>query len=107
MERKNGPWTIKKTESVFKNSFLELFNDKVTQPDGSDGEYATVHLKPGACVLPIDDDGNVYLTRQFRYALGAESLETPCGAIEDDGEPLDADKARNKRRTRNRSRPVD
>ena len=88
MEKKNGPWTIKETEKVFKNDFLELFNDKVIQPDGKEGEYATVRMKPGVCVLAIDDDENVYLTKQFRYALGAESLEVIAGGSEE-GEPLE------------------
>jgi 8-oxo-dGTP pyrophosphatase MutT (NUDIX family) len=82
MEKKNGPWTIKDSESVFKNEFLELINDKVIQPDGKDGEYAIVKMKPGVCVLAIDDEDNIYLTRQFRYALGAESLEVIAGGSE-------------------------
>lgn len=46
--------------------------------------YATVKMKPGVAILPIDSDGNVYLTRQFRYALNKESIEVVCGAIEED-----------------------
>lgn len=83
MEKQNGPWTIKTSQSVFKNEFLELINDEVIRPDGKDDEYAVVQIKPGACVLPIDDDGNVYLIKQFRYALGAESLEVAAGGSED------------------------
>lgn len=82
MEKKNGPWTIRESKSVFKNEFLELVNDKVIQPDGAGGEYATVEMKPGVLVLAMDDDGYVYLTRQFRYALRAESLEAIAGGIE-------------------------
>ena len=88
MERKNGPWTIKRTRRVFKNEFIEVFEDAVIQPDGKDGEYATVRMKPGVCTLAIDDEDNVYLTRQFRYALGAESLEVIAGGSES-GEPLE------------------
>jgi 8-oxo-dGTP pyrophosphatase MutT (NUDIX family) len=86
MEKKNGPWTIRGAQRVFKNDFIEVFNDQVTQPDGEDGEYATVRMKPGVLVLAIDDEENVYLTRQFRYALGAESLEAIAGGI-DEGSP--------------------
>jgi 8-oxo-dGDP phosphatase len=88
MEKKNGPWTIKESRRIYQNEFLELFEDKVVQPDGNDGEYATVHMKSGVCVLAIDDENDVYLTRQFRYALGAESLEVIAGGSEE-GEPLD------------------
>lgn len=86
MKKKLGDWTIKETEKIFENDFLEVVNDKIIQPDGEDGEYATINLKPGVCTLVLDDDENVYLTRQFRYALGAESLEVVCGAIEEKDE---------------------
>lgn len=88
MERKNGEWTIKETERIFKNDFIEVFNDRVIQPDGKRGEYATVEMKPGVCILAIDDERNAYLTKQFRYALGAESLEVIAGGL-DEGEPLE------------------
>ena len=82
MERKNGPWTIKNSSSKFKNDFIEVIEDDVVQPDGKDGKYAVVKMKPGVCILPMDADGFVYLTKQFRYALNAESLEVPCGGME-------------------------
>lgn len=88
MEKKNGPWTIKKSQEIFKNDFIELINEKVVQPDGKDGEYATVKMKPGVCTLAIDGENNAYLTRQFRYAFGAESLEVIAGGIEK-GSPLE------------------
>jgi 8-oxo-dGTP pyrophosphatase MutT (NUDIX family) len=90
MTKKNGPWTIKDTRQIYKNEFIEVFEDQVIQPDGKDGEYATVRMKPGVCILAIDDEENVYLTRQFRYALGAESLEVIAGGIEDGDEPLES-----------------
>lgn len=89
MEKKNGPWTIKDTQRIYQNEFIEVCEDKVVQPDGNPGEYAIVEMKPGVCILAIDDEENVYLTRQFRYALGAESLEVIAGGIDDDGEPLE------------------
>ena len=88
MERKNGPWTIKESQSIFKNDFIEVINDKVIQPDGKNGEYAIVEMKPGVCTLAIDDENNVYLTKQFRFALGAESLEVIAGGM-DEGNPLE------------------
>ena len=91
MTKKNGDWTIKETEKIFKNDFFEVIEDKVIQPDGKDGKYATIRFKPGACVLPVDDEGNIYLTKQFRYALGREDLESVAGAIEDES-PLEAAK---------------
>lgn len=91
MERKNGNWTIRKTEKKFENGFFAVFEDDVVRPDGKDDKYATVRFKPGAAVLPIDDDDFVYLTHQFRYALGRKDIEAVAGAV--DGEsPLEAAK---------------
>jgi len=91
MEKKNGNWTIKKTTEVFGNDFFKVFNDKVIQPNGEDGEYATIEFVPGVSVLPIDDEDFVYLTRQFRYSAGKETLEVVAGGIEDES-PLAAAK---------------
>lgn len=87
MERKNGPWTIKETESKYKDEFLELFVDHVLQPDGEPSTYAIVQLKRGVAILPMDDDGHVYLTRQFRYPIEKESMEVISGGAEE-GEGL-------------------
>jgi ADP-ribose pyrophosphatase YjhB (NUDIX family) len=83
MEQKNGPWTIQKTHQKYQNSFINVCEDQVVQPDGQPGMYATVKMKPGVAILPIDSDRNVYLIRQFRYALGKESIEVVCGAVEE------------------------
>lgn len=34
----------------------------------------------------------MYLTRQFRYAVGRDSIEVPCGTVEDGEAPLKAAK---------------
>lgn len=82
MEKKNGNWTIRETEKVFANDYFKVFEDKVVQPDGKDGTYATIHFIPGICVLPVDDEDFVYLTKQFRYVAGKKTLEAVAGGIE-------------------------
>lgn len=90
MAQKHGPWTIQETSQKYHNSFIDVLEDQVLQPDGQPGMYATVKMKPGVGILPIDSDRVVYLTRQFRYALGKESIEVVCGALEEDEPPLEA-----------------
>jgi 8-oxo-dGTP pyrophosphatase MutT (NUDIX family) len=91
MERKNGNWTIKETEKVFDNEFFKVFEDKVVRPSGDDGTYGVIEFVPGVSILPIDDENFVYLTEQFRYAAGRNTLEVVAGGIEDE-EPLEAAK---------------
>ncbi len=84
MERKNGNWTIGETKQIFSNDFFEVFEDQVVQPDGQEAKFATIKFKEGVAVLPYDDEGNVYLTKQFRYAIGREDLEVAAGVVEDE-----------------------
>jgi hypothetical protein len=90
--RRNGPWLIEESCLKFKNKFVEVTEDRVVQPDGNPGTYATVKLNPGVAVLAITDDGDVHLTRQFRYACGRECIEVVAGVIEHDEDPGDAAK---------------
>ncbi|HEY0545540.1 MAG TPA: NUDIX hydrolase [Pyrinomonadaceae bacterium] len=90
MARKHGDWTIKGSELKYENEFFKVREDEVIQPDGEPGAYATVSMKPGVSVLPLDHEGFVYLTRQFRYAVGRESLEAASGGIDEGEAPLEA-----------------
>lgn len=85
MAKTNGPWKIEESTRKFKGEFIEVYEDRVINPKGKPDTYATVTTKPGAAVLPIDDDGVIYLARQFRYAIGGESIEAASGGV-DDGE---------------------
>ena len=85
MELKRGPWTIKGSAEKYRNELMTVTEDEVIRPDGKPGTYGTVRMKAGVSILPLDDDGFVYLTSQFRYCVGRESVETASGAI-DEGE---------------------
>ncbi|HEV2708047.1 MAG TPA: NUDIX hydrolase [Pyrinomonadaceae bacterium] len=90
--KKHGLWTIKRTEQRYADAFIEFHVDEVIKPDGSEGEFAVARMLPGVSTLALDADGFVYLGREFRYAIGRESLETASGAV-DEGE-AEADAAR-------------
>lgn len=86
MAKKNGSWTINDTRKIFENDFFLVEEDDVVTPEGKDDKYATIKLAPGVAVLPIDDEGNVYITDQFRYAIGRNNLEAIAGSMEEESE---------------------
>lgn len=90
--RENGPWKIKGTTAKYRSELIELYEDEVIKPNGEPGTYAVARIKAGVSVMPMDEEGNVYLAKDFRYAVGRETLETVAGGI-DEGEP-EADAAR-------------
>jgi 8-oxo-dGTP pyrophosphatase MutT (NUDIX family) len=87
--RKHGPWTINASTVKYEHKLLTVNEDQVTRPDGTPGIYATVRVQAGVSVLALDDDGFVYLAREFRYAVGRKTLEVVGGAI-DEGEQIEA-----------------
>lgn len=80
--RLHGPWRIKSSAVMYNDPWLTLRRDEVVRPDGLDGSYAIVAIKPGVCVVAIDDDGNVHLTEEFHYAVGRVTIEGVSGGIE-------------------------
>lgn len=90
MPRQHGPWTIEATTEKHRDSFLAVREDRVIRPDGRPGSYATATVKPGVAVLPLDRDGTTYLVKQFRYALGSESIEVACGGVDEGETPAEA-----------------
>lgn len=89
MPRRNGPWTIKERKLKYAHELLEVYEDEVIKPDGAPGVYALAKIKEGASTLALDDEGFVYLAREFRYALGRESLEVVGGTTDEGEEPAD------------------
>jgi 8-oxo-dGTP pyrophosphatase MutT (NUDIX family) len=90
MTRKHGPWTICGSVEKYRNQFIEVVEDQVIEPQGEPGTYAVVRMKPGVSVLALDEDGTLYLTRQFRYAAGRESVEAVSGGRDEHEAARDA-----------------
>src|SRR3989344_4829272 len=85
--KKYGPWMIKSSEIKYKNPWIEVREDIVIRPDGKDGIFGVVNMKAGVSILAFDDE-HVYLTKEFKYGIGAESIETISGGIDEGEEPL-------------------
>ena len=63
--KEHGPWKIKESVIKYKNPWIEVREDKVIRPDGKSGIFGVVNMKHGISVLPMDDEGFVYLTEEF------------------------------------------
>ncbi|MBI2610271.1 NUDIX hydrolase [Candidatus Giovannonibacteria bacterium] len=80
--KKRGPWKIKKTRVVYKNPWITVREDSVLRPDGKPGIFGVVTMLPGVSVIPLDENGNVYLTKEFHYGVGRTTIEAISGGIE-------------------------
>lgn len=75
------------SEVIASGGMLTVKRDEVRLPNGNTSRREYV-MHPGAVVVvPILDNGNVVLERQFRYALQQVFIELPAGKI-DAGEAI-------------------
>lgn len=83
-----GPWRVVQSREIYRDPWIAVQIDDVIRPDAKPGIHSIIHLKPGVCVLARDNDGNVYLTEEFHYAVGRITLEGVSGGCELDEAPL-------------------
>lgn len=84
--------TMLESKEIFNGRVIRVTLDKVQLEDGTASTREVVHHHGGACVLPVDANGNVTMVRQFRYALGEELWELPAGKLEAGEDPFEAAK---------------
>lgn len=90
-QSKNLVKTIEEN-SVFKNDFLELFNNLVEFPDGSLHNFVALKAKDFVNILPFTTDNKILMVKQYRYPWNIETYELPAGMIDDEKNetPIDA-----------------
>jgi 8-oxo-dGTP pyrophosphatase MutT (NUDIX family) len=87
---KRGEWTVLDSTVLYSNPWITVREDRVIQPDEQEGTFGVVEMTPGVSVLPVADDGTVYLVRVYRYTLDRHCLEALAGGIEDGEDPQEA-----------------
>jgi ADP-ribose pyrophosphatase len=76
-------WKKLSESIVFRNSWWTYKRDTFALPSGRPGEYHYVHTNGSSMVIPVLDDGNILMVNQYRYLAERESIEFPCGSVED------------------------
>ena len=95
-----NPWTTISSEVKYENPWIKLKEDKVITPAGTEGIYGVVSFKNKAIgIVPVDENGNVYLVGQWRYPLEAYSWEIPEGGGPEGEKPLETAKRELKEET--------
>ena len=76
------------TQDVYDGRLLHVKEDQVILPNGKEATREYI-VHPGAVVVvPLLDNGDVLLVRQFRYPLRREFYELPAGKIDAGEETL-------------------
>jgi len=76
---------------VYDGKVVHLYVDTVTLPDGSSSVREYVKHIGAVCVVPLTDEGEVLLERQYRYAVDRTLTEIPAGKLDaPDEDPAEA-----------------
>lgn len=73
---------------VFKGTLLDVRQDRVRLPDGSEAVREYVNHPGAVVVLALTDNDTLVLVRQFRYPLRRVFIEFPAGKIDPDEDIL-------------------
>ena len=76
------------SQEVFSGHLLRLRVDTVELPDGSRATREIVAHPGAAAMVPLTEENEVLLVRQWRHPIGRVSLEIPAGTL-DAGESVE------------------
>lgn len=78
------------SRQIHQGNLVKLRLDSVILPRGTEATYEYVEIKNGSSTLAMEDNGDVWLVREWKYAIDRPSLEVVSGGIEPGEEPLEA-----------------
>ncbi|MEN9855199.1 MAG: hypothetical protein RL186_1185 [Pseudomonadota bacterium] len=80
--QKSDPFVLIDSEIVYENPWIRVEHQSVIRPDGKDGVYGIVHFANRAvAIMPIEDNGDVWLVGQWRRPTKSWSWEIPEGGV--------------------------
>lgn len=72
------------SRTVYENRWMRVREDEIRREDGSTGVYGVVEKPDFALIVPVEEDGALWLVEQHRYPVGARWWEFPQGSWEQD-----------------------
>lgn len=87
-ESSSGPERVLESRRVYEGRVVNLRVDRVALPDGGVALREVAEHAPVVVVVPLDEEGNVVLVRQYRLPVRQWLLELPAGGI-DAGESVE------------------
>lgn len=85
-------WKKLSEKIVYENAWTKVREDQVIQPGGKPGVYGVVLRKQGVGILAINDQGQIFVQRDYKYPIDKFLLNIPAGGAESEDEILDSAK---------------
>jgi ADP-ribose pyrophosphatase len=73
---------------IFSGKLIDLYLDNVKLPNGKKSTREWLDHPGAVCLVPILNNGDILLIRQFRYGPREEFIEIPAGKLDKNEEPI-------------------
>ena len=93
MAKRFASWKSLFSEEMFSTPWMSIYHDQFEMPDGKKGNYFYLHTRGSALVIPVTDEKEIILVKQYRYLMNKASIELPCGGIKEGQDENDAARA--------------
>lgn len=64
-----------------KGKIVDFYTDTMQLPNGRTAEWDYIHHKGAAAIVPVAENGDIIMVRQYRNAPGRYTLEIPAGGL--------------------------
>ena len=85
-----NPYHLLASHHICESGVFRIREDVVEGPHQKRFTFSVAEVKPGSSILPITEEGDVFLIREYKYAIGRTSTEVASGGMEEGESPLDA-----------------
>ena len=82
------PSPVLETKSALSAKKIRFEINRFQLPIGLEGEFGVVRHPGAALAVPITNQGQIVILRQYRFAVSRRILEFPAGTLEEGEEPL-------------------
>ncbi len=84
------PSKLLETKACMDAKKIRFEINKIQMPNGMNGEFGLIRHPGASLAVPITDQGEVIILRQYRFAVERRILEFPAGTLEAGEDPLTA-----------------
>src|SRR5690554_1723731 len=85
---RRAPRPVVSTTREFRGKVWDVDTDVVDLGDAGTVTRNYVHHTGAVAIVALDEQGRVYLVRQYRHPVGADCWEPPAGLLDVEGESL-------------------